>query len=214
MTIREQAEYHRILLAMGVERREDIIQWADQLLLHGTVPVEVIDVSLAANAKDHEVDSLLKAVPGDGDLSRAAHAALARFRVVLHDLALKEAVVKVVAYGNTASVPEHERYDATLFDILYEEMLAGHCGSEEELWQMLDDFAKSPCGGGGGGITSRWSGPRRRDTSSGREEGGETGTQRRSYCSLHLPSMGRRARVSDRLLARPPLLKIRFRVHS
>ena len=33
MTLREQAEYHRVLLAMGLVRREDVIAWADRVVL-------------------------------------------------------------------------------------------------------------------------------------------------------------------------------------
>ena len=140
MTIREQAEYHRLLLAMGIIRREDVIAWADQLLLQSAVPVQVIDVSLAVHAKEYELDALLAKVPGEGDLAHAAHAALGRLKVLLHDLPLGDAVKKIVEYGNTARISEQEHIDVTNFRVIYQDMLAGHCGSEEELWQMLRDF--------------------------------------------------------------------------
>jgi hypothetical protein len=140
MTIHEQAEYHRLLLVMGIIRREHVIAWADQLLLQSAVPVEVIDISLAVHAKEYELDALLKKVPGEGDLALAAHAALGRLKVLLHDLPLADAVKKIVEYGSTAKVPEEEHQAAILFRDLYDDMLAGYSGSETELWQMLGDF--------------------------------------------------------------------------
>ena len=140
MTIREEAEYHRLLLAMGINRPEDVIAWADQLLLLKPVPVEVINVSLAAQAKDYELDTLLTKVGGEGDLALAAHAALARLKLLLHHLPLDDAVKKLVTYGSTARVPQTEHQAATLLRVIYEDMLAGNCGSEQELWQMIRDF--------------------------------------------------------------------------
>jgi len=140
MTIREEAEYHRLLLAMGINRPEDVIAWADQLLLLKSVPIEVINVSLAAQAKDYELDTLLTKVGGEGDLALAAHAALGRLEPLLHDLPLADAVNKLVAYGSTARVPQTEHEAAALLRDLYEDMLDGHCGSEQELWQTIRDF--------------------------------------------------------------------------
>ena len=155
MTIREQAEYHRLLLAMGLVRGEDVIAWADGLILRGDAPVEVIDVSLAMNASNHDLDGVLRAVRGDGDLTAAAHAALSRLRPRLPELLLKDAVEKVVRYGSTACVPELEHHDAMLFDVLYEEMVEGYCGSEADLRRMLQDcvnrHAAEPAPGGRAG---------------------------------------------------------------
>ena len=140
MTVREQAEYHRLLLAMRLERREDVIDWADQLLLRVAVPAGVIDVSLAVHSTDHELDALLKAVPGEGDIVGAAHAALARLKPRLRDMRLEEAVSSLVAYGHAAMLPDEEHREATLFGWLYEDLRAGYCGSDDELWQRIGQF--------------------------------------------------------------------------
>ena len=150
MTIREEAEYYRLLLAMRIIRRDDVIAWADQLLMQTAVPVPVLDVSLATKAKDYELDALLGKVPGDGDLALAAHAALCQFKLLLHELPLDDAIKRIISYGNTASIPEKEHLDACLFRDLYDGMLEGYSGSEEELWQRLHDFvnqhAQQPAG--------------------------------------------------------------------
>jgi hypothetical protein len=140
MTTREQAEYHRLLLAMRLISREEVIAWADDLILRGTVPIEVIEVSIAIHARDDELDAVLRAVRGDGDLTVAAHAALSRLKPVLDGLPLGDAIDKVVRYGSSARIPELEQRDATIFDVLYEEMVAGYCGSEPDLRRMLRDF--------------------------------------------------------------------------
>jgi hypothetical protein len=140
MTIREQAEYHRLLLAMGLAPREEVINWADQLILRGAVPVEVIDVSLAVDKKPDQLDALLAAVPGEGNLERAAYAVLSRFKRALRGLSLRDAVKKIVRYGDAAAVPEQQRQDARLFDVLYEHAVVGYGGSEAETRQRLEDF--------------------------------------------------------------------------
>jgi hypothetical protein len=140
MTIREQAEYHRLLLAMGIHRREDVIAWADQLITQGGAPIQVINLSLAAQAKDYELDSLLAIIPGDGDLALAAHAALRRFKMLLPDLSLEDAVKQLVTYGNTARVPESEHHVATFFRVRYDHIGVGHAESENELWELIGVF--------------------------------------------------------------------------
>src|SRR4051812_33538446 len=101
MTIREQAEYHRLLLAMAIIRREDVIAWADQLIMQSAVPVEVINISLATQAKNYELDALLGKIPGDGDLALAAHTALGRLKLLLHELPLADAIKRIISFGNT-----------------------------------------------------------------------------------------------------------------
>ena len=142
MTVREQAEYYRVLLAMGLVRREDVIAWADRVVLESAGPPEVIDVSLATHKPDHEVDALLQAVRGAGDLAAAAHAALHRLKPTLRDRPLKDAVKVVVAYGRAARVSDGEYFDAVLFEVLYDEMTEGYCGTEAEVWDALKAFVE------------------------------------------------------------------------
>jgi hypothetical protein len=118
-TLRGQAEFLRLALAMGLIGQQDVVAWADTTI--GALdepPVEIIDVALAGNAPVHQVMSRLAEVPGQADLAASAHRALAllRQRVLRDEVSLEDAVRALAAYHCWARVPEQESLQAGNFE--------------------------------------------------------------------------------------------------
>jgi hypothetical protein len=145
-TLREQAEFYRLALAMGLMSQRYVNAWADNIIgACDEPPIEVIDVALAASRPTHEVMSRLAEVPGEADLAAAAHRALGllRQRLVRDELSLEGAVQTLAAYHCWAHVPEGESLEAGNFqELLYlaREGLYGTFQSvREELLRFLTE---------------------------------------------------------------------------
>jgi hypothetical protein len=145
-TLREQAEFLRLALAMGLISQHDVIAWADNMIgACEEAPIEIINVSPAANRPVHEVMSRLADVPGEADLAAVAHRTLAllRQRLVRDEVSLKGAVRALAAYRCWAWVPEAERLNAGYFEGLLDVAREGQYGSlqtvREELLRFLTE---------------------------------------------------------------------------
>jgi hypothetical protein len=117
-SLRVQAEYLRLALAMSLLEKDAAVSWADRTILGSKdPPIEVIEVSLATNKPSDEMMDLLAVVPGEGDLTAAAHQVLAllRKRLAVGEVTLEAAVVMLEVYSQLAIVPEEELLRAANF---------------------------------------------------------------------------------------------------
>src|SRR5687768_5616643 len=117
-TLREDAEFHRLALAIGLIGVDMVVAWADQVIaLSPEPPIQLIDVSLAGSRYPDEVIALLGLIPGEGDLEVAAHRVLGLFlqRFRSGDMALRTAVDMLEAYQRWAVIPDQERFEAVHF---------------------------------------------------------------------------------------------------
>ena len=80
-TLREDAEYLRLSLSMGLLDEGAVIAWADRnlMVLEGP-PVQLIDVSLAGDLPRDELMRLLAVIPGQADLTAVAYQVLGLLR--------------------------------------------------------------------------------------------------------------------------------------
>src|SRR5438045_198723 len=100
--LREEAEYLRLALVMGLIGPEEVVAWADRVIdALNEPPIQVIDVSLASSRSPDEIVDLLDAIPGDGDLAAAAHRALGLFlpRFRAGSISLEQAAEMLWAYS-------------------------------------------------------------------------------------------------------------------
>src|SRR3954451_14503858 len=79
-TLKEEAEFHRIALAMALMDIDAVVAWADRTIDRlPEPPIQVIDVSLAGSRLATEVVDLLSLVSGPGDTRKVAHQVLGLF---------------------------------------------------------------------------------------------------------------------------------------
>jgi hypothetical protein len=141
--LREEAEYLRLALAMGLVTPAEVVAWADrQIAALDEPPIELIDVSLAGSRSPVQVMDLLKAIPGDGDLTAAAHRALGRLLKEFRagGLSPEQVADMLSAYSNWASVPAGERTAASTFRELVYCMRQGWFGTSESVRSEFEDF--------------------------------------------------------------------------
>jgi hypothetical protein len=117
-TLREEAEFHRLTLAMALTDVNAVVAWADQTIAAlPEPPIQVIDVALAGSRPADELVDLLAVVPGRGNLTAVAHQVLGlllrRFRN--GEFSEELAVDMLWAYHNWADIPEQERLQAGNF---------------------------------------------------------------------------------------------------
>lgn len=135
-SLREEAEYFRLALAMALLDKDAAVVWADRTIMAlDDPPIEVIEVSLAGNKLPFEMMSLLASVPGPGDLTAVAHQVLGllRERLEAGDATLEAAVDMLWGYHNWAAVSEDERRRACKFS-------ADLFGAQEGFWGTLDNL--------------------------------------------------------------------------
>jgi hypothetical protein len=145
-TLREQAEFFRLALLMGLAEVPAVIAWADALIVSSAeVPPQLIDVSLAAAGPADEVAALLGRLPGEGDPARAAHRVLGTLlaRLYAGELSGPEAAELLGAYGFHAAAPEAERQEAGNFPEYLYCWREGHWGTEEQLRRDVEEFLTS-----------------------------------------------------------------------
>ena len=134
VSLREESEYLRLALAMGLVDKDMVIAWADRVVMASQDPqIEVIEVSLARSRPTDEIMGILASIPGEGDLTITAHHVLRllRERLKAGDVSLESAVDMLWAYHVWADVPEGERLNAGNFpEYLY--------GAKEGYWGTLD----------------------------------------------------------------------------
>ena len=141
--MREEAEYLRIALAMGLISKDAVVAWADRIIAALDEPlIQVIDVSLSAGRPEVEVMDLLAAVPGSGDLAAAAHRALGlllqEFRA--GRISLERVVEALWAYSNWATVPEGEQVQAVNFTDALFCAQRGYYGTLESVRSEIGSF--------------------------------------------------------------------------
>ena len=110
-SLREDAEYLRVALAMGLIDNGLAIAWADRMVMElEKPPLELIDVSSATKQPRDELMRLLAKVPGAGDLSRVAREALwlLRERFEAGEIPLETAVEMIAAFATFAESPSTE----------------------------------------------------------------------------------------------------------
>jgi len=141
--LKEEAEYLRLALAMGLTTADEVVEWADgQIAALDEPPIQVIDVSLAGSWRAVEIMGLLNVVPGEADLARAAHRALGLFLRRLRDggISLEQAAEMLWAYSNWASVPEDERLWASNFTDVVNCLNLGYYGTPESVRSEVEEF--------------------------------------------------------------------------
>lgn len=148
--LREEAEYLRLALAMGLVTPDEVVAWADrQIAALDEPPIQVIDVSLAGSRPAIEIIGLLAAVPGSGDLVAAAHRSLGLFlrRFRAGGISLEQAADMLWAYSNWASVPEDERLWASNFTDVVNCLNLGYYGTPESVRSEVEEFLSRHSGG-------------------------------------------------------------------
>jgi hypothetical protein len=142
-TLREEAEYLRLALAMGLLDKDAAVAWADRTILAlDNPPIEVIEVSMAGNQPPDEMMKLLAAIPGEGDLTAAAHRVLKLLRDQLEagKISLEEAADRLWTYHVCASVPEDERLQAGNFSDCWFCAQQGYWGSPDSVREDVMSF--------------------------------------------------------------------------
>jgi hypothetical protein len=145
-TLREEAEFQRLALAMALTNVDAVVAWADRTIVAlPEPPIQVIDVALAGSLPADQVVELLSAVPGGGDLTTVAHQVLRLFlqRFQTGDIALELAVEMLWAYHNWAHISEPERQEAANFDDALFLARQGHYGTLETVRQDILDFSRA-----------------------------------------------------------------------
>jgi hypothetical protein len=148
--LREQAEYLRLALAMGLISPDAVVVWADRVIdATDDPPIEVIEVSLSGGRSPVEVMDLLRLVPGAGDLGAAAHRALGLLRRRVRDGSVPSdrAAEMLWAYSNWATVPEDERLWAVNLTDAVECLHLGYGTPDtvrSEILAFLDQHATVP----------------------------------------------------------------------
>lgn len=141
-SLREEAEYLRLALAMALLDNDAAVAWADRTIMAlDNPPIEIIEVSLAGNKPNDEMMRLLAAVPGQGDLTAVAHQVLGLLhkRLEVGDVSLEAAVEMLWAYHDWAAVSEDERLQAGNFsEYLF--------GAQEGYWGTLDSVREEIMG--------------------------------------------------------------------
>jgi hypothetical protein len=91
----DPADYHRIALLLGTETIDDVIRWADEEISRSVVPESaLIDVSLGRSKSIHEIESLL------------------RILVVNHNVSALKAVLAELSAGvASGTIPVDEAID-------------------------------------------------------------------------------------------------------
>jgi hypothetical protein len=143
-TLREEAEYYRIALAMGLIDAEMVVAWADRTIAAlPEPPIQVVDVALSGGRREFEIMDLLKLVPGGGDLTAVAHQVLALFgqRFRSGEFELEAAVEKLSAYAAWATISEDEQVRASNFDDFLYGVKHGQYCTVESLRREIIDFA-------------------------------------------------------------------------
>jgi hypothetical protein len=143
-TLREEAEFHRLALAMALTDVDTVVAWADQTIAAlPEPPIQVIDVSLAGGRPADEVVDLLALIPGKGDLTGVAHRMLGLFheRMRAGEIELELAVDMLWAYHNWAQIPENERLQAGNFHDALFCAQHGYYGTLESVRQEILEFA-------------------------------------------------------------------------
>ncbi len=159
-TLREEAEFWRLALTMGLVDKAMVIAWADQTIASlDDPPIQIIDLSLAANRPAEDFPSLLAAVPGDGNMSGVAHQVLdfLRRRIVAGTVSLRHAVQMLRVYGDQARVAEDERLEAANFDDLLAPAEMGHYGTLEGVRQRILEFLEENAPESQMGLVERFS---------------------------------------------------------
>jgi hypothetical protein len=145
-TLKEEAEFQGLALAMAMTDIPAVIAWADRII--GKLPeppIQVIDVSLAGNQPANEVMRVLSLVPGPGDLRRTAHQILGLFleRFLSDKFTLQAAVDALWAYSNWADIDEDERLAAGNFIDELNCAQLGHYGTSETVRVRVIEFARA-----------------------------------------------------------------------
>jgi hypothetical protein len=139
--LREEAETLRLGLAMSLVSPEEVIAWADRVVVEmAEPPIEIIDVAAATRQPPDELARLLKRVPGPADLTTGAHRVLGilRARAAVGGLALGAVTNMLWVYSAEAVIPEVERLAASNFDYEYE--CLAYYGTPEGLGEEIGRF--------------------------------------------------------------------------
>jgi hypothetical protein len=142
-SLKEEAEYLRLTLAMGLTTPDEVVGWADgQIAALDEPPIQVVDVSLAGSQPAFEIMCLLSAVPGGADLTRAAHRALGLFRCRFRagGISLEQAAEMLWAYSIWASVSEDEQLRASNFRYVVNCLHLGHLRTPESVLKEVEEF--------------------------------------------------------------------------
>lgn len=116
--LREEAETLRLGLLMGLVEPEEVVAWADRVIIElAAPPIEVIDIAMASRQPADEVARLLARVPGPADFTAAAHRALGilQERFLAGNLPLEVVADMLYVYSTAAKIPEAERQMAAIF---------------------------------------------------------------------------------------------------
>ncbi len=142
-TLREEAEFFRLTIAMGLLGPSDAVAWADRTIMALDMPpIELINVSLAGNKSPIEMMDLLASIPGPADLTASAHRALRLLRDRLDARLLTSAAAAKTldGYRSWAFVSEHELRHADSVWYLLQDVQGGFYGTMESVGEELIDF--------------------------------------------------------------------------
>lgn len=157
-SLREQGEYFRLALAMGLLDHSTVIAWADSEIERTETPCcALIDVALAGRLSRNDLIKLLAGLPGSADLELAAHRALGllKKRYRQGEITMQAAIQSLQAYYSWASVPESEGLQAYNFDDALICAEYGYYGTTETVRAELEAFlAAFGCDPEAGGTTA------------------------------------------------------------
>jgi hypothetical protein len=122
-SLREQAEYLRISLLMGLIGVADVVRWADAAIGNMTEPPsEIIDLALAGKLHPEDVARMLAQVQGDADLTLAAHRAVGELasRFSGGSITIDDVAGMLYSYSQFARVDEIERGTASILEDVLE----------------------------------------------------------------------------------------------
>lgn len=142
-SLREEAEYFRLGLILKLLDNDAIVDWADRTISKSDdPPIEIIEIALAGKMPLEEMTSLLKSVPGQGDLSVGAHQTLRLLRDQLGagTITLESAVNTLWAYHQCAFVEEAEKSQAVSFSNLLYMAQEGEGGTLESVQEEVLSF--------------------------------------------------------------------------
>jgi len=140
LNMRDQAEVLRLLLLMRLANKFQIIAWADSLIeTQDQVPNWILDVSLAANRTEDEIELLLRGLPGTFQERAVALGVLEYFAYEFQDngkFTSREAAKILQVWADNVDLKDDERFAATTPLLISDEIEDFHINATDA--QVVD----------------------------------------------------------------------------